>query len=108
MIFLCLCERAQSQAIRDFKTTTRTSLCVLSVLIAIIPSHILCKCVYKWVATHLLCNFVTFQKLNSKEPYRSSEREIVSSLLACVLHKTRIKHFHVAVVQKRQRNVQKV
>ena len=105
MFFLCLCERSQSQGIRNFKTVTRTSLCVLSVLIAIIPSHILCKWVCKWVATYLLCNFVTFQKLNSKEPYRSSEREIVSSLLACVLHKREIKHFHVAVVQKRQRNV---
>ena len=47
-------------------------------------------------------------ELNSLGPYPSSEREI-KFFVACVRlpQKHEIKHFHVVVVQKRQRKVQK-
>ena len=35
------------------------------------------------------------------------KRNKISSLLVYVLHKREIRHFHVVVVQKRERNVQK-
>ena len=50
----------------------------------------------------------TLQKLNSKGPYPSSEREIkFRRCLFTFSIKREIRHFHVVVVQKRQRNVQK-
>ena len=69
-------------------TATRTSLkrwiCVPSVFIAIIPTH-----------------------LNFRGPYRSSKREI--KFRRCLFTssiKRKIRHFHVVVVQKQERNVQ--
>ena len=50
----------------------------------------------------------TLLNLNSKEPYPSSEREI--KFCRCLLTfsiKREIWHFHVVVLQNRQRNVQK-
>ena len=50
----------------------------------------------------------TLLKLNSKGSYTSSEREIKFRRCPFTFSiKHQIKHFHVVVVQKRQRNVQK-
>ena len=50
----------------------------------------------------------TLLKLNSKEPYPSSEREIKFRRCLFTFSTIReIRHFHVVVVQKRQRIVQK-
>ena len=80
-------------------TATRTSrkkwICVLSVFIGIIPTHFVnCR--------------RTLLKLNFKGPNSSSEREI--TFRRCLFMssiKRKIRHFHVVVVQKRERNVQK-
>ena len=82
-------------------TATRTSLknwiWVLSVFIAIIPTHLLCKCKQ------------TLLRLNSKGPYPSSEREIkFRRCLFTFSIKRKIRHLHVVVVLKQQKNVQKV
>ena len=88
---------------RDFKIQRRDShdtslkkwICVLVVFIAIIPTYFI-KC------TRTLMN------LNSKGPYSSSESEIKFRLCLFTFSiKHEIRHFHVVVVQKRQRNVQK-
>ena len=81
-------------------TATRTSLknwiCVLSVFIVIIPTHLL----RKWKRTLL--------KLNSKGPYPSSEREIkFRRCLFTFSIKREIRHLHVVVVLKRQRKCTK-
>ena len=50
----------------------------------------------------------TLQKLNFKRPYLSSEREI--KFCCCLFtfsNERKIGHFHVVVVQKQERNVQK-
>ena len=50
----------------------------------------------------------TFLKLNSKRPYPNSEREIkFRRCLSTFSTEHEIRHFHVIVVQKRQRNVPK-
>ena len=47
-------------------------------------------------------------RLNSKGPHPSSEREVkFRRCLFMFSIKRKIRHFHVVVVQKRQRNVQK-
>ena len=47
----------------------------------------------------------TFQKLNSMGPYRSSKRE--TNFRRCLFtFSIEIRHYHVVVVQKRQRNAQ--
>ena len=85
----------------DNATATRTSLkkwiCVLSVFTAIIPTTYFVKCTRR-----------TLLKLNFKWPYSSSEREI--KFRRCLFTsplKREIRHFHVEVVQKQERNVQK-
>ena len=81
-------------------TATKTSLkkwiCVLHFLSRLFLLTYLVKC------TRTLLN------LNSKGPYSSSESEI--KFLPCLFTlsiKHEIRHFHVLLVQKRQRNVQK-
>ena len=81
-------------------TATRTLLknwiWVLSVFIAIIPTHLLCKCKQ------------TFLRLNSKGPYPSSEREIkFRRCLFTFSIKRKIGHLHAVVVLKQQKNVEK-
>ena len=69
---------------------------ILWAFIATIPTHLVVKCRR------------TFLEVNSKRPYPSSEREI--KFRCCFLTfsiKREIRHFHVAVAQRRQRNVQK-
>ena len=85
----------------DNATATRTSLkkwiCVLLVFTAIIPTTYFVKCTRR-----------TLLKLNFKWPYSSSEREI--KFRRCLFTsplKREIRHFHVEVVQKQERNVQK-
>ena len=48
-----------------------------------------------------------FLELNSKGLYQSSGKEKESRLVFTSSIKRKIKHFHVVVVQSRQRNVQK-
>ena len=48
-----------------------------------------------------------FLELNSKRLYRSSEKEESRCLVYTSSSKSTIRHFHVVVVQWRQRNVQK-
>ena len=81
-------------------TATRTSpkkwICVLSVFISIMPTYLLCQ------------SRRTVLRLNSKGPYPSWEREIkFRRCLFTFCIKREIRHFHVVVVQKRQKNVQK-
>ena len=85
----------------DNATATRMSLkkwiCVLLVFTAIIPTTYFVKCTRR-----------TLLKLNFKWPYSSSEREI--KFRRCLFTsplKREIRHFHVEVVQKQERNVQK-
>ena len=85
----------------DNATATRTSLkkwiCVLLVFTAIIPTTYFVECTRR-----------TLLKLKFKWPYSSSEREI--KFRRCLLtspFKREIRHFHVEVVQKQERNVQK-
>ena len=81
-------------------TATRTLLknwiWVLSVFIAIISTHLLCKCKQ------------TFLRLNSKGPYPSSEREIkFRRCLFTFSIKRKIGHLHVVVVLKQQKKCRK-
>ena len=79
---------------------TRMSLkkwiCVLSVFIAIIPTHLLCQ---MWANPPE----VEFQGTISKVRKRNK----ISSLLVFFLQKRELRRFHVVIVQWRQRNVQK-
>ena len=62
---------------------------------------------YSYPLTFSYCR-QTLPKLNFKGPYSSSEREI--KFHRCLITssiKREIRHFHVVVVQKRKRNVQK-
>ena len=96
------CKQALRGSLRsDNATATRTSLkkwiCVLSVFTAIIPTTYFVKCTRR-----------TLLKLNFKWPYSRSEREI--KFRRCLFTsplKREIRHFHVEVVQKQERNVQK-
>ena len=96
------CKQALRGSLRsDNATATRTSLkkwiCVLLVFTAIIPTTYFVKCTRR-----------TLLKLNFKWPYSSSEREI--KFRRCLLtspFKREIRHFHVEVVQKQERNVHK-
>ena len=86
--------------IRDFKIQRRDSneniTCVLSVFIAIIPTYLLCQ---------MYANLTEFEFQGTIFKFRKQNK--ISSLPVYVLHKHEIRHFHVVVVQKRQRNVQK-
>ena len=71
-------------------TSLKKWICVPSVLIAIIPTHLLCQ------------KLAILLELNSKGLYPSSEREIKfrRSLFTFSI-KREIRHFHVVVVRKR-------
>ena len=80
------------------ETETGTSLHVLSVLSAIIPTY----CTYFVKCTRTLLN------LNSKWPYSISESKIkFRHCLFTFSIKHEIRYFHVVVAQTRQRKVQK-
>ena len=64
--------------------------------ITLIPSHLIC---YLWV--------VFILEMNAEERYKSSGKETESCLVFTSSTKREIKHFHVVVVQRRLRNVQK-
>ena len=77
------------------RMSLKKSIRILSVFIAFIPTHL------------LFCR-QTLLKLNFKRPYLSSEREI--KFCCCLFTfsiERKIGHFHVVVVQKQERNVQK-
>ena len=77
------------------RTTPKRWIFVLWVFIAIIPIYFV-KCT------------LTLLNLNSREPYSSLESEIkFRRCLFTFSLNYEIRHFHVVVVQKRQRNVQK-
>ena len=77
------------------RMSLKKSIRILSVFIAFIPTHLLFQ---------LQANP---PKANFKRPYLHSEREIKFHCLFMFSIKRQIRHFHVVVVQKRERNVQK-
>ena len=64
--------------------------------ITLIPSRLIC---YMWV--------VFILEMNAEGRYKSSGKETESCLVFTSSTKREIKHFHVVVVQRRLRNVQK-